>query len=564
MFLSRLFAWRIRQKLALLIGMVSIVSLGIGAFSLAQLHEAAIDDRIAALRMVSETVRTQAEALAARVTAGTMTREQAIARVAEISQAIRFSGGENYIALYTMDGVLLSHPDPKLIGQNRIDAVTAGIKITREYRDGIQKQGFSVLSYMYPRPGGTELIGKLGYALAEPKLGLMITTGAYTDDIEAGFRPKAIWMGVAVIVCVTLMGILAWLIGRGITVPLGRLNRAMTDIAAGNLDTPVAGTGRRDEIGAMAGAVQVFRDNMIRSNRLAAEQEALKLAATTARKAAMDQTADGFEAKVGSLASLLSSRAAELQQTARSMSSTATQTNAQAATVAAAAEQASSGVQTVASAAEELTSSIAEISRQVSHSTRIAGRAVADARRTDLIVRALAEGAHKIGEVVSLITNIASQTNLLALNATIEAARAGDAGKGFAVVASEVKSLASQTGRATEEIGAQISQIQAATKEAVEAISGITGTIEEVSAIAVSIAAAVEEQGAATAEIARNVQQTAASTQDVTTTIGGVSQAASETGAAAGLVLTAASGLSEQAAQLTAEVNTFVAGVRAA
>jgi methyl-accepting chemotaxis protein len=221
-------------------------------------------------------------------------------------------------------------------------------------------------------------------------------------------------------------------------------------------------------------------------------------------------------------------------------------------------------VQTVAAAAEELSASIGEISRQVHQSSKITGQAVTETQRTDTIVRALAEGADKIGKVMELIADIAGQTNLLALNATIEAARAGDAGKGFAVVASEVKSLATQTARATEEIGVQVSQIQAATKEAVGAIEGISTTIQEVSKIAASIAAAVEEQGAATAEIARNVQQTAQAAQDVTVNISGVSRASSETGAAAGQVLSAAGDLSNQAENLTAEVNTFLVDVRAA
>jgi methyl-accepting chemotaxis protein len=221
-------------------------------------------------------------------------------------------------------------------------------------------------------------------------------------------------------------------------------------------------------------------------------------------------------------------------------------------------------VQTVAASAEELTASIREISQQVTQSAQIAGQAVAEARRTDGIVRALSEGADKIGKVVDLITNIAGQTNLLALNATIEAARAGEAGRGFAVVASEVKSLAQQTAQATEEIGAQIAQVQRATGDAVEAIKGITATIEGVSSIAATIAAAVEEQGAATAEIARNVQQVSQSTQEVTTTITGVSQAAQEAGIAVTHVLGGASDVFNQAERLNAELESFLTTLQAA
>ena len=282
------------------------------------------------------------------------------------------------------------------------------------------------------------------------------------------------------------------------------------------------------------------------------------------RKDTLVDMAARFEASVGQQIAVLAARSTELEVTSQSMSGTAARTGDQAATVVAAAAAASGGVQTVAAAAEQLSASISEISRQVAHSAKITGKAVADAQRTDKIVQALSEGANRIGQVVGLITNIAGQTNLLALNATIEAARAGNAGKGFAVVASEVKSLANQTAKATEEISAQIAQIQSATKEAVAAIGGITGTIEEVSKIAMTIAAAIDEQSAATSEIARNVQQTASSTQDVTMNIGGVRQSATETGTAAGEVLNAATDLSHQAGQLKTVMNSFLAEIRAA
>ncbi len=366
--------------------------------------------------------------------------------------------------------------------------------------------------------------------------------------------------GFAILVAVTL----SLMIARSITVPLGRITAALNALAGGDAAVEVPEQERSDEIGRMAHAAQVFKDNAIAMQRITAEQASLKREAEEDKRRSMLALADRFEARVGALVGSLSAEANGLERTAQSMSDSAELAGHQAMSVDTAAREAGGAVQTVASAAEELTASIGEISRQVADSARMSSNASTDAERTVGIVKALAESAERIGQVVGLVTGIAKQTNLLALNATIEAARAGDAGKGFAVVASEVKHLATQTGDATSQIGTQVAQIQTATKEAVDAIRAITGKIEAVSTISTMIAAAIEQQSAATAEIARNVQQTALATHDVTTNIGGVTQAANNTGIAAGQVLVAATDLSQQTDRLSGEVREFIAEVRAA
>lgn len=345
--------------------------------------------------------------------------------------------------------------------------------------------------------------------------------------------------------------------------PLKLILKAMDNTAKGDLDIAIPGKGQRDEIGDLAAALEVFQNAGREKSRLEYVQKEAELAAANEKKAVMRTLADGFEAQVGGVMNAVSSASTQMQGSAGAMSTTAAETTRRSTAVALAAEQASTNVQTVAAGAEELASSIQEISRQVSESTRIADQAVSDVKRTGDTVEALSQAAQKIGDVVKLISDIASQTNLLALNATIEAARAGEAGKGFAVVASEVKNLASQTAKATDEIGSQIAEIQNATGASVEAMKGIGETIAKMNQIASAIAAAVEEQGAATQEIARNVQQAAAGTGEVSSNIFGVTQAADEAGKAANDLTAAAANLAEQSNSLREAVDQFLWQVRA-
>ena len=355
-----------------------------------------------------------------------------------------------------------------------------------------------------------------------------------------------------------------WLyVGRNILRRIGNLQRSMQLLSDGDLDTEINRSAQRDEIAAMANSLQVFRESMIKSRALSADQDKDRIAKAE-RASRMETRIVEFEATVRAALDGLQTSANSMQTTAQRMSATADQSSALVSAVASAAEETSVNVQTVSSGTEELSSSITEIGRQVITSAEVARKAVDEAGQTDATMQGLAENASRISVVVDLIQTIASQTNLLALNATIEAARAGDAGRGFAVVASEVKSLASQTAKATDEIRAQIASMQQVTTSAVSAIRNIGQTIGEINEVTTAIAAAVEEQGAATREIARNIQHAAGGTSEVSSNIIGVSAASTEAGTAAGEVLSASSALRREADVLRAEIDEFLSNIRAA
>jgi methyl-accepting chemotaxis protein len=405
-------------------------------------------------------------------------------------------------------------------------------------------------------------LGQIKNYAGEPVAVLEIVkdTTPYETAKSAALRNQLI--GTAMILLVA--GLLAYFVARGLSRPIAGLTGTMNQLSGGDTGVAIPGRERSDELGTMAKAVEVFRQNMIEGDRLRAEQAAAEKVAEAQRKADMHRLADEFEGAVGQIVRTVSSASTELEASATGMSRTAEHTRHLAGVVASASDEASANVQSVASASEQLSTSVGEIGRQVEQSNRIAGEAVRQAQNTDARIADLSKAAERIGDVINLITSIAEQTNLLALNATIEAARAGEAGRGFAVVANEVKALAGQTAKATSEISTQIAGMQAATQDSVAAIKEIGGTIGRISEIASTIASAVEEQGAATQEISRNIQQAARGTTEVASNILEVNKGAAESGSASAQTLSSAQMLAGESNRLSLEMNKFLSGVRAA
>jgi methyl-accepting chemotaxis protein len=383
---------------------------------------------------------------------------------------------------------------------------------------------------------------------------------------DAVYNAALFWQSLGSVLGIALsLGLLVWIVQRHVSRPLTRLTSATERLSRGDLEVELEALdqGRGDEVGTLAHALHIFRDNAREMRRLEAQQheeEALK----DRRRQAVDGLIANFENGITGQLTVLTNAADQMQQTAQLMNRTAESTHERTAAVANASEVASGNVQTVAAAADELTASIAEISRQIEQANGVAGEAVQQVMQTNTTVEGLSSAAARIGEVAHLITEIASQTNLLALNATIEAARAGEAGRGFAVVAEEVRSLAGQTAKATEEIAQQVQAVRSTAQGAVTAIDDIGRTIGRIDEITAMVAAAVEEQSAATDEIARSINHASDAVQSIADTVVSVDDAVNRTGSAAAQVVDATRALSQRSESLSNDIDRLLGGIRAA
>jgi methyl-accepting chemotaxis protein len=496
---------------------------------------------------------------------GKLSREAAQAGAIDEIRSLRYDKVE-YFWLNDMSPKMVMHPiKPELDGKDLAGMKdAAGDHLFMGFVDVVKNHGEGFYSYLWPKPGFDQPVPKISYVKGFAPWGWLIGTGIYLDDVDAAFHQNALMFALVSLIVFAVVLASSIIIGRSVTRPLATVTGLTRRLADGDGDFEVPYTERRDEVGGLAQALRVFKDNAAAMTKLHAEQAELKQKADREKRNAMTDLAAKFEASIQAVVGDVIGEAGQMQEAAQSMSRTAGQASQRAQAMEDACQQASNNVQTVASAAEELSTSILEISQRVTQAAQVASKAAADGQRTNETVEGLASAANKIGEVIGLINQIASQTNLLALNATIEAARAGEAGKGFAVVASEVKSLATQTAKATDEISAQINSIQAETRQVVGDIGDIRSTIMQVNEISSSIATAVEEQGAATKEIAQSVQQAASGTSNVSQNITEVTAATTQTGGIAEVVLHSSGRLSDKLRMLQHEVATFVAGVRAA
>ncbi|ABC21910.1 methyl-accepting chemotaxis protein [Rhodospirillum rubrum] len=549
------------------LGALVLLTLALVVFiGLSATTRARMDDRKATLHMLSETAISTMGQYKARADAGELSLAEARDQALKALGKITYDNG-NYFFAADEKGVLLVHPTrPKEIGMNMLEKGDPGLKslytqlISLATTTGATGGFFESMGR---RPGSTENnTPKLFIAIRDPSFGALMATGLFIDDIRAENARQAWTVGLLAAAAALCLFAIGFLVVRSITRPLGTVILGLETLTKGDYDHHLDVAQSRSEIGLLARSFEHLRELLQGAERLRRErdQEAERIAGE--RRSEMLALALHFEAEVGDLVTGVTEASRTLKASAAQMTDDASQTLQQSSAVARSSRQSSSNTQTVAAATEELSSSIQEISRQAGQSSALAQSAVSRVNETSTTVDSLNAAAQRVGDVVRLISDIASQTNLLALNATIEAARAGAAGKGFAVVAGEVKTLANQTSKATEDIARHIEEIQSVTRSTVSATGDIGTSVTTLCEVAGMIAAAVEQQNAATKEISHNVHLAETASQEVTSAIGAVETAARNSGQTAADVLTSADALSAQSARLQGAVSAFLSHIR--
>ncbi len=558
--LSRL---TILHRMLLIVG---VAVLGVGAMTLGWLHDtqsALLLDREDKTRNLVETAYSLLTHYADQESSGKLSREQAQSAAKAAIRQLRYDEKE-YFWINDEQPTMVMHPfKPELEGKDLSEFKDPeGKRVFVDMVRTVRAQGSGLVPYLWPKPGHDQPVEKISFVKGFAPWGWIIGSGIYIDDVAAAFRRSALWAGMAMLTVIALIGLASMLIAKSVVRPLSAMTAAMGRLAAGDLTVEIPGLDRRDEVAQMAKAVEVFKQHAQEVNRLKAQHDETERRTAEAKRAAMADLASRFEAAVSEVVEAVAETSSCMRVHAETMSETASLSTQQSTNGARDAEFASENVHSVATATDELSTSIKEIAQQVSNASRMTASAVEDASRARSTVDDLASAASAIGQVIELISTIAEQTNLLALNATIEAARAGDAGRGFAVVAAEVKNLAGETAKATGEIASRIEGIQSTTGDAVGAISRIAEAIARIDEIASAIAAAVEEQGAATQEIAHNADRAASGTRKATETMQEISQSAEQSAKVCADVLTASSGLSDDASLLRERVGQFLSSLR--
>jgi len=493
-----------------------------------------------------------------------LSRQEAQKAAQEALQSMRYDQKE-YFWINDMHPKMIMHPiKPELNGQDlRKTKDAGGFLLFQAFVDIVKDSGEGKVEYLWPQPGSDEPVQKISYVKGFTPWGWIIGTGIYVDDVSQIFLSKALLVFGMGLVVVAIVGSNAWWISRRMERPLVNLTVEMDRLAKGDLTIPVHDEHRKDEIGAIARAVAIFRNHAIEKQDLeSAQAEAQERRLKRAGR--ISALSEDFRSQTETALQEIDKTIQSLQNTADQLGARSEESASRTIDVSETAYRSTDRVETVADATMQMSHSVSEIGRQVQNSTEIAQRAVLDVENATDQVRSLADASERIGQIINLINEIAEQTNLLALNATIEAARAGDAGRGFAVVAGEVKALAEQTRKATEDIGTQITTVQNRTGQAVGAIERISQTITEVADISTQIAAAIEEQNATTQEIARNVQTVAEDTIDMREMLGDIAHTSAGTSSASIQTLWALEDLTYTQNSLTEDIAAFLKDIKQA